>query len=128
MLEPEEVGEKLFYQYDLDGNETLDNIEFNKELMVNFAPVEETRVFFVDYNNDGVLESEEVKQDVVMARTGLDRFDTDGDDGVTAREFIGQSFLQLDTDDSGMIEMREWKRVYMEKMAPQAANNEIYND
>jgi hypothetical protein len=35
ILSMPEVGEKLFYIFDLDGNEVIDNIEFTKESLAN---------------------------------------------------------------------------------------------
>ena len=129
ILEAEEVGEKLFYQFDRDGNQVLDNIEFNRALDLKFAPVEKTRVVTVaiDYNNNSIVDSQEVTQEVVMQRTGLDRFSTRSDGGVTPREFIGKTVLELDLNRSGVVELHEWKRAYMERQAPLAADNIIYN-
>ena len=126
-LEPNEVGTKLFYQFDRDGNQSLDNIEFRRKLSVKFEPIEKTKILTVDYNNDGILEAEKVETEIVMKRTGLDRFGNDRADGISPREFIGKSLLQLDVDGSGLVELREWRNAYIEQMAPKAANNRIYN-
>jgi hypothetical protein len=130
VLQADEVGEKLFYQYDTDGNEVLDNIEFRRPLNLSFAPVETTKTVTVtvDYGDGTVTDMAEVDKDVVMRETGLDRFNKDGDEGVSPREFIGKSFLNLDLNDSGVIEMNEWTNAYDMNRAPLAANNTIYND
>lgn len=127
ILEADEVGETLFYKFDLDGNGLIDNIEYGKKLDLSFAPVEKTRTVSIDYNNDGVIESEEVENEVVMKKTGLDRFSKDGD-GVSPRDFIGMPFRKLDLNKSGLIEKDEWTRAYMEQKAPLAADNAIYNN
>ena len=36
----EEVGEKLFYVFDKDGNEVIDNIEWDQESMYTIIPME----------------------------------------------------------------------------------------
>jgi hypothetical protein len=66
---------------------------------------------------------------VLMSKkaTGLERFDNDGN-GLSPREFTGKSVLQLDLDKSGLIEMREWRKAYMDMDAPLNANNAIYNN
>ena len=128
ILEAEEVGERLFHQFDRDGNGVLDNIEFNRPLNLTFAPVERTRIVSIDFNNDGIVEAQKAESEVVMKRTGLDRFATRaGHDGVTPRDFIGHSVLELDLDKSGVVELSEWKRAYLDDRAPLSANNKIYN-
>ena len=127
-LEPYEVGTKLFYQFDRDGNQSLDNIEFKRKLSVQFEPIESIRILTVDYNNDGVLEAEEVETEVIMRKTGLERFSRDGSKGISPREFIGKSLLQLDTNKSGLVELDEWRKAYTDTMAPKNADNTIYNN
>ena len=129
ILEADEVGERLFFQFDRDGNQVLDNLEFNRSLNLTFAPVEKTRTVTVaiDYNNNSIIDSQDVSREIVMQRTGLERFSRNGEAGITPREFIGKSFLQLDIDKSGTIDIDEWKRAYMERQAPLSAENMIYN-
>lgn len=127
MLSQAEIGNKLFYRFDTDGNESLDNIEWNQSIVVNLAPMEKVTVTTMDTDGDGVNEQESIDVEVFMERTGLERFDNDGD-GLSPREFTGKSVLELDLDKSGLIEMKEWKKAYMDGRAPLAANNDIYND
>jgi len=127
MLSRAEIGSKLFYRFDTDGNESLDNIEWNKPIVVNVAPMEKITVTKMDIDGDGVDEQEAIDVEVFMERTGLERFDNDGD-GLSPHDFTGKSVLELDLDKSGLIEMDEWKKAYMDMDAPLAANNEIYND
>jgi hypothetical protein len=127
MLSRVEIGNKLFYQFDTDGNESLDNIEWNKNMTITMAPVEKITVTKMDVDGDGVDEQETVDVEVMMKATGLERFDNDGN-GLSPREFTGKSVLQLDLDKSGLIEMREWRKAYMDMDAPLNANNAIYNN
>lgn len=127
MLSASEIGNKLFYQFDRDGNESLDNIEWNKPVMVNLAPMETISVTKMDIDGDGIDDDEVVKVDIFMEATGLSRFDNDGN-GLSPREFTGKSVLEMDTDKSGLIEMKEWKKAYTMRVSPKAANNDIYND
>jgi len=127
MLSAIEIGNKLFYQFDRDGNESLDNIEWNRPMMVNLAPMKTVTVTKMDIDGDGVEDDEVIEIDTFMEATGLDRFDNDGN-GLSPREFTGKSVLQMDTDKSGLIEMKEWKKVYTQTRSPKAANNAIYNN
>lgn len=127
MLSRAEIGNKLFYQFDRDGNESLDNIEWNKPIMISLAPVETITITKMDIDGDGVDDNEQIEVDVFMKATGLEAFDNDGN-GISPREFTGKSVLQMDIDKSGLIEMKEWKKAYKDSRAPLAANNDIYND
>src|SRR5690606_33257010 len=40
ILSMSEVGQKLFYVFDTDGNEVLDNIEFNNKKIMTIIPME----------------------------------------------------------------------------------------
>lgn len=127
ILSMPEVGEKLFYEFDADGNESLDNVEFNKAKVITVEPVEQTTVVETDIDGDGVVDSQTVESAIFLDQTGLARFDNDGD-GLTPREFIGESLLELDTDKSGLVELDEWKTAYVNSHAAFNANNDIYNN
>lgn len=127
MLSQDEIGNKLFYMFDTDGNESLDNIEWNKTVKITMAPFEKITVTKMDVDGDGVDEEEAINVDVFMKATGLERFDQNGE-GISPRTFTGKSVLQMDTDKSGLIEMKEWKKAYSESRAPLAADNAIYNN
>lgn len=122
-----EIGEKLFYQFDRDNNESLDSIEWNEALSLDLTPMETVTITKVDIDGDGVDEAETVSSEVFLMSTGLGRFDKDGD-GVSAHEFTDKSVMEMDTDNSGLIEMDEWQKAYTKTQAPLSANNEIYND
>jgi hypothetical protein len=126
MVSDREIATRLFYQFDRDGNESLDNIEWNRPIDVDMMPVETVTMTEVDIDGDGVAETQDVKTEVFMTETGLARFDRDGN-GLTPREFAGKSVLEMDTDDSGLIEMEEWRRTYMGMQGVKASNNAIYN-
>lgn len=121
-----EVGEKLYYQFDTDGNEEIDNIEFNQPTVMTFAPMEKTTVTSIDYNNDGVVDAESVTYETIMQETGLIRFDNDGD-GLTPREFIGTGYEVLDVNQDKMISLKEWTDVYVASRSPENADQERYN-
>lgn len=123
----EEVADRLFYQLDVDGNEVLDNIEWDKPHVIAGIPFETVTVTKVDVDGDGVVEAEAVNVDVFMEQTGLEKFDNDGN-GLSAHEFTGKSVLEMDTDGSGVIEKKEWESAYLKAHTHLNANNAIYND
>ncbi|HIF25185.1 MAG TPA: hypothetical protein EYQ41_03325 [Micavibrio sp.] len=126
MYSREEVGEKLFYVFDKDGNEVIDNIEWDQETMYTIIPMEKETYRFVDYNDDGYTDLTEYTYEAFYQDSGLIRFDED-EDGLSAKEFINEGFLALDLDDSGTIELDEWEKAYIASLAPLNAEQDIYN-
>ncbi len=113
----DEIGERLFYLYDQDGNEIIDNVEFDKNLMLSVVPVERETITVVDMNDDGIAEETSFSVDTFMRETRLALFD-DHADGLSAQDFIGEGFLKLDSNDDMAIDMNEWKSAYTLGMKP----------
>lgn len=122
-----EVGEKLFYVFDKDGNEVIDNIEWGQENFLTITPMEKRTYTFVDYDSDGYTELSSYSYEVFYKESGLIRFDQDRD-GLSAEEFIEEGYQSLDDNDNGMIEIDEWKEAYTKKFAPENAEQERYNN
>lgn len=128
VLTMEEVGEKLFYTFDKDGNQLIDNIEFSRPMVLTFAPMERVTTQFVDYNGDGLADKTATSQERFMQQTGLSRFNPDGT-GLAADEFIGVAFKKADRDGSGQIDVREWQQVYIASLRQLPQNESFrYND
>lgn len=126
ILSMPEVGEKLFYIFDTDGNEVIDNIEFNRDRVVTITPMEKITVKMVDIDSDGVSEASNYTYETFNQSSGLARFDGDLD-GLSPADFIDTSFLALDTDSSKAIELDEWKKAYISSRAPLSADQDGYN-
>lgn len=121
-----EVGERLFYIFDADGNEVIDNVEFNQNRVITIAPMEKHTLKMVDFESDGNVEVSSYTYETFSKASGLTRFDEDRD-GLSASEFINTSMLKLDTDDSKSIELDEWKKAYIASRAPKSADQDGYN-
>lgn len=126
ILSMAEVGERLFYIFDADGNEVIDNIEFGQNRVITIAPMEKHTLKMVDFESDGNVELSTYTYETFSRTSGLTRFDEDRD-GLSAAEFIDTSLLKLDTDDSKTIELDEWKKHYIASRAPKAADQDGYN-
>lgn len=126
VLTMQEVGKKLFYIYDTDGNEVIDNNEFDNKKVVTIAPVQKNTYTFVDYDNDGHAEEATYTYETFLERSLLAEFDEDMD-GLSAEDFIETSFLKLDDDGSKAIELEEWEEEYMARVKPENAEQERYN-
>ncbi len=125
ILSRKEVGQKLFYLFDTDGNGVIDNIEIKKNQVITLVPFEKVELTMIDFDDDGKADVVDITSDQFMDYSMLNRFDKDND-GLTAAEFIGHSALELDADKSGVVEFREWKEVYDKSVSPEAAKQYIY--
>jgi hypothetical protein len=122
----EEVGEKLFSVFDLDGNHNIDNIEWDKKSMMTIIPMEKETYTVVDEDSDGVAEEVTYTYSEFLETSGLIKFDKNYD-GLSAEEFIGVGFESLDTDENKLIDMKEWKRTYTESLTAPNADQDHYN-
>ena len=117
---------ELFYIFDTDGNEVIDNIEWNNENVYTITPVEVETFKYVDHNDDGTAEHASYTYETFWKASGLARFDKD-DTGLSASEFIGTGYQELDINDNNTIEMKEWQKAYTEMKKPEVAEQERYN-
>ncbi len=117
MLSRIEVGEKLFYTFDRDGNELIDNREFTTPMVMTMAPMAKETVQYVDFNNDGYSDQTTITHENFMQASGLARFDSQGG-GLAASEFIAMPMKTVDRDGSGQIDILEWKQAYAAAKRP----------
>lgn len=106
-----EAGEMLFRLYDTDGNQVIDDWEFQRKAVLSVAPVITRTKRTVDDNGDGVPEKEEVTEEKGGVDTMLSQYDKNGD-GLSAEEFTGKPFRKVDVNRSQVIEKKEWEGVY----------------
>jgi hypothetical protein len=126
VLSMKEVGTKLFYIFDTDGNEIIDNIEINNRQVMTIIPMEKKTFTFVDLNNDGHAEASSYTSEAFIKDSRLARFDKNND-GLSAGEFVEKSFLELDTDNSKAVELDEWKKAYIASLSAPNADPDHYN-
>jgi hypothetical protein len=126
ILSRTEVGEKLFYIFDTDGNMVVDNIEFRQKRVYTIIPVEQKTVVSTDFNDDGIADETKMTYDSFIRESGLMRFDEDKD-GLSPEDFIQQSFLSLDDNEDGTLDVEEWKEAYVASRRPLSAEQERYN-
>ena len=121
-----EVGKKLFYSFDADGNEVIDNIEWDMPSVFTIVPMEKETYTFVDYNSDGYTELSTYTYDQFYQESALIVFD-ENKNGLSAAEFIEVGFQELDSDDNGTIELDEWEDAYLEMTQADINKEEQYN-
>ena len=123
----EEAGDHLFHLFDLDSNGVIDNKEFYKKTIITVIPLEKQTVTFRDANNDGQPENKNYEQSTFLEHSGLAMF-AKNKDGMSAADFVKKSFLQMDTNNDGVIDPSEWRAAYIESRVPKAGQQFRYND
>ncbi len=126
ILSRSEVGRKLFYIFDTDGNEVIDNIEFGKSKVLTVIPLEKNQLTMVDFDDDGSADVTKYTSQEFAEFSMLNRFDADND-GLSAEEFIGRSFLKMDTNRDKSIDIKEWRDAYIASLSPKSAKQYRYN-
>lgn len=121
-----EAGTTLFYIFDTDGNETIDNIEYLKPMVLTVIPMTKQEVTAVDFDDDGLPDSAKVDQEDFFRKSMLQKFDMNKD-GLSAKDFLSQVYWQLDDNRDKVVDVREWQQAYIESTTPSSANPNRYN-
>ncbi len=122
-----EIGEMLFKLFDADGNEVIDNVEFEHRNVMTVVPMETETIVSYDFDNDGQADRIVRSYERVLDETKLSRFDASGE-GISPRDFVEKSFLEMDVNRSKMIELNEWRGAYIESIAQKNANQVNLNE
>lgn len=126
VLTMNEVGKYLFKVFDTDGNGSIDNIEFKKSMFMTIIPMEKKTLKLVDFDDDGHPEVSERTYENFVKSSQLARFDDDND-GLSANEFIGQGYEELDDDNDRLINLHEWEKAYKTLTSPVVNDPALYN-
>lgn len=124
-LSRDEVGEALFRIFDTDGNGVIDNIEFERPLVMTVIPMERKTVVSTDFGADGEPARVETSSEDFYKRSMLAKFDKEGS-GLSARMFLDRTFWSVDDNRDRVIDVREWKAAYSAAIRP-SANHGRYN-
>lgn len=115
ILSTNEVGEMLFKLYDTDGNNVIDNIEYERKAVLTVTPVDKMTITKYDFNNDGIADQANYTYESFLKDTQLSRFDKNND-GLSPHEFTNMEFLVIDANNDKAVEMKEWKGSYIESV------------
>jgi len=108
----DEIGRMLFKLYDGDGNEVLDNKEYERRNVLSVIPMEKNTVITYDFDGDGVADKTEYTFDNFMQETVLTKFDANKD-GLSPHEFSDRSFMESDINNDKVIDLKEWQGSYI---------------
>lgn len=126
-LSRNEVGGALFYIFDTDGNQVIDNLEYTKIMVLTIIPMAKKEITSVDFNDDGIADSKSYNQEDFFQQSKLVRFDQNKN-GLSAREFLdGAIYWQLDDNKDKTVDIEEWKRAYIASLTPGTLNPNLYN-
>ncbi len=125
-LSHDEVGESLFYIFDRDGNEVIDNIEMKRIGVLAFSPMEKKTIAIVDYRVADKPTKTTVTEEEFMKASNLNKFDENGD-GLTPLDFLGMTFNRVNVKRDNVIDMYEWKRAYADSVRPRHEEPFNYN-
>lgn len=112
VLSLDEIGRMLFKLYDTDGNEVIDNNEYERRAVVTVMPMEKTTTVTYDFDGDGMTDKVVRSYDTFLRDTQLSRFDANKD-GLSPHEFTGDAFLHTDINKDGTVELKEWQSSYI---------------
>jgi len=125
-LSRKEIGEKLFYIFDTDGNHVIDNKEYLKPMVLTIIPMQKEKIVTFDFNDDGIADKTQYSHKEFFEQSMLAKFDKDGD-GLSAKDFLGRYFWHLDDNKDKVIDLKEWQAEYIAVTSPSAANPNRYN-
>jgi Ca2+-binding EF-hand superfamily protein len=127
VLSPDEVGRMLFKIFDADGNGVIDSNEYERHYIVNFSPIEKnTVVTYKTRHGDVTKETTTTTYENFMRDTHLNDFVNNGK-GISAHEFAGQSFNQVDINRDHAIDLKEWEGTYNASIDAANKENEDIN-
>jgi Ca2+-binding EF-hand superfamily protein len=126
ILSMSEVGRNLFKLFDRDGNEVIDNNEYEYRNIMTIIPMQKETFTFVDEDSDGKTDTTSYTYEDFVKYSGLMRFDKNMD-GLSPEEFIDKSFNQMDGNNSKVIELSEWETAYTTMVHAKTADPNLYN-
>jgi hypothetical protein len=111
LLSLDEIGRMLFKLYDTDGNEIIDNKEFERRAVVTVLPMERNTVISYDFDGDGRPDETKYTYQTFMQDTLLSRFDANKD-GLSPHEFTNRFFNEADINNDHAVDLKEWQGSY----------------
>ena len=111
ILTKHEVGQALFKIFDTDGNDLVDNKEFDNKVIATVVPMKETEQVSWYSGDNETPDKTMVSTSAFLKETQLSRFDAAGD-GLSAHDFAAKSFADADIDHDHFVDLKEWQGAY----------------
>lgn len=121
-----EIGGKLFHIFDTDGNNLIDNVEYEKKLVATIVPVKETeKIAF--YSGDNLTPDKTITStEAILKATQLARFDAAGD-GLSPRDFAAEPFEKADVSNDRFVAIEEWQGAYDALIDSENKKKQLFN-
>ena len=126
ILARDEVGERLFRVFDTDNNQVIDNLEMTHPQLIVLTPMEKKTIEIIDYQAANFSTKEVVSTEDFLYQSKLAQFDKDKD-GLSALDFLGKPFNQVNVRKDSVIDLYEFKRAYAEAVRPLHMEDYNYN-
>jgi hypothetical protein len=126
ILSINEIGQMLFKFYDTDGNQVIDNNEYERRAVVTVLPMEKNTVVSYDFDGDGRPDETKYTYETFTRDTLLTRFDKNKD-GLSPHEFTGLDFLAADVNHDKVIDLKEWQGSYIASIDKTNKENARFN-
>jgi hypothetical protein len=126
ILSISEIGQMLFKLYDTDGNQIIDNNEYERRSVVSVLPMEKNTVVSYDFDGDGRADETKYTYETFSRDTLLTRFDKNKD-GLSPHEFMDMSFLSADVNHDKAIDLKEWQGSYTASIDKTNKENARFN-
>jgi Ca2+-binding EF-hand superfamily protein len=110
VLSMDEVAQKMFRIYDLDGNGVIDNQEYEQHTIITFTPEEKTTI--TSYIDESGKDGTKYTRESFMKESRLSGL-TSVKEGLSPHEFIGRDFKSVDVNHDHFIDMNEWRGTYI---------------
>ena len=90
-------------------------------------PLQKKELTLVDFDDDRVVDITKYSSEDFGKVSMLNRFDKDNN-GLSPEEFIGESYIMMDTNRDHAIDIIEWRSAYVSSLSPMSAKQYRYND
>lgn len=126
ILSINEVGKMLFKLYDTDGNELIDNNEYERRAVVTIMPIEKNTIVSYDFDGDGFADKTKYTYETFIKDTLLTKFDKNRD-GLSPHEFMDMTIIEADVNNDKMIDLGEWQGSYIPSVDKINKRKALYN-
>ena len=126
ILSVAEIGESLFKLYDIDGNNLIDNIEYEKRAVFNIVPTEKSTIIYYDFDGDGHADETAYTYETFSRDMQFSRFET-ARNGLSPHELTETHFNYADINNDRFVNQSEWRKVFIPSLHKHHSQKASFN-